>query len=76
MKTTVYAETLAELLKYELMLEYSTASDNDFIDFQRLEQELETRYINGYYNYRRLQALRVVAQGIHADFRLMLSLDR
>ena len=76
MQTSVFSECLAALLKHSLKLDGGLQTDTDFLELQRLEARITKAHSNNYFNGKSAQALSLIAQELHSDYRQALNLNR
>lgn len=73
---TVFTEHLQILTRYAVRLDTGTATDNDFLEFQRFHPRITKAYQDGRYQRREYTALNNIYYHLHEDFRIYFNLDR
>ena len=75
MKTGIFSEYMAKLLKHSLTLDGDLQTGEGFIDLQRLEARITNARNNGYFTGAEAGALSSIAAGLHENYRKALKLD-
>ena len=73
---TVFTEHLQILTRYAVRLDTGTATDNDFLEFQRFHPRITKAYQDGRYQHREYTALNNIYYHLHEDFRIYFNLNR